>query len=259
MGPTIMQVTAMISEESRRKLREMGLDALVEAIDDQERNYEAYAALPFDKRLDIAVDECYTRRNADRAKRLMRYAKLRFPDADINSMYYEGRNLERNQVMSLSTMSFIDTQKNIIINGFTGSGKTFLACALGRESCRHLHRTRYIRMPELLESLNLCEETGHSIAGTVMKLSNYHLLIIDEWLLDIPSEKEVKYLLEIFEKRYDQWPTIFCSQYKTSEWHPRLGGGVIADAIMDRIVHNAEIINSGDRNMREFFSAKKPG
>ena len=141
-----------------------------------------------------------------------------------------------------------------MVNGFTGSGKTHLACALGKEACRHLHRTRYIRMPDMLEMLNLAEQTNQSIANAITKLSNYHLLIVDEWLLDIPSDKEDKYLLEIFERRYDQWPTIFCSQYKTSEWHPRLGGGVIADAIMDRIVHNAVTINSGKMNMRELLA-----
>ena len=110
-------------------------------------------------------------------------------------------------------------------------------------------------MPDLLEMFNLAEQTGRSISSTVTKLANYHVLIIDEWLLDIPSEREIKYLLEVFEKRYDQWPTIFCTQYKISEWHPRLGGGVIADAILDRIVHNSEIINLGSKNMREFYSA----
>ncbi len=125
----------------------------------------------------------------------------------------------------------------------------------GKEACRHLHRTRYIRMPNLLEELNLAMETGHSIASEVTKLSNYQLLIIDEWLLDIPSEEECKYLLEIFERRYTQWPTIFCSQYKTGEWHPRLGGGVVADAILDRIIHNSITINTGSLNMREFLAA----
>lgn len=170
-------------------------------------------------------------------------------------MYYEGRDLNRNIVLGLGTCGFITSRTNLIINGFTGSGKTHLACAIGKESCRHLHRTRYLRMPEMLETLNLAMETGHSITSTVTKLSNYHLLIIDEWLLDIPSEQEGKYLLEIFERRYDQWTTIFCSQYKTSEWLPRLGGGVVADAIMDRIVHNAMTINSGTLNMREFHAA----
>lgn len=170
-------------------------------------------------------------------------------------MYYEGRDLNRNTILGLGSCSFISNRTNLIINGFTGSGKTHLACAIGKEACRHLHRTRYLRMPDMLEMLNLAVQSGQSISSTVTKLSNYHLLIIDEWLLDIPSEQEDKYLLEIFERRYDQWPTIFCSQYKTSEWHPRLGGGVVADAIMDRIVHNAITINTGKLNMREFLAA----
>jgi DNA replication protein DnaC len=110
-------------------------------------------------------------------------------------------------------------------------------------------------MPDMMEMLNLAMESGHSIISTVTKLVNYHLLIVDEWLLDIPSEEEDKYLLEIFERRYDQWPTIVCSQYKTSEWHARLGGGVVANAILDRIVHNSVSINTGSMNMREFFAA----
>ena len=137
---------------------------------------------------------------------------MRYPNADINTLYYEGRSINKNELLSLGTCGFVDSKTNLIINGFTGSGKTHLACAIGKEACRHLHRTRYIRMPEMLEMLNLAEETGHSITNAVTKLSNYHVLIIDEWLLDIPSEIEVKYLLEIFERRYDQWPTIFCSQ-----------------------------------------------
>ena len=111
-------------------------------------------------------------------------------------------------------------------------------------------------MPELLESLNLAMEMNHSIGWMVKKLSNYHLLIIDEWLVDIPSEREVRVLLEVYEKRYDQWPTLFVTQYKTTEWHARLGGVVIADAIMDRIIHNCTTINLGKKNMRALFAGR---
>lgn len=250
------EVIVMISDESRRKLRELSLEAFIEALDHQELHVSEYASMPFDQRLDLVIDDCYTRKNNDRAKRLLRYAKLRYPDADIHSLYYDGRDLDKNQILLLATGSFIEVPRNIVINGFTGTGKTYLACAFGKEACRHLHRSRYIRMPDLLEMFNLSEQTGRSISSTVTKLANYHVLIVDEWLLDIPSEREIKYLLEVFEKRYDQWPTIFCTQYKISEWHPRLGGGVIADAILDRIVHNSEIISLGSKNMREFYSSK---
>lgn len=243
----------MISDESKRKLRELGMDDLVEVLTEQEQN-EAYTSLPFSERLDMTVDNFYTRKNAARAKRLLSSAKLRYPAADVATMYYEGRDLNRNQILELSTCEYFRTNQNIIINGFTGSGKSYVACALGKAACRHLHRTRYYRMPEMMELLNLAGQTGGSISRIVTRLSNYHLLIVDEWLLDTPSETEQKYLLEIFEKRYDLWPTIFCTQYKISEWHPRLGGGVLADAIMDRIVHNAIVVSSGKYNMREFMA-----
>ena len=256
-APSITEeVLLMISEETRRKLRELGMDAFVDALDNQEANLNNYVTLDFDQRLMIAVDEFYASKNRDRAKRLMHLAKFRFPDADLGALYYEDRPINKNEIVALGTCGYISTSTNLVINGYTGSGKTHLSCALGREACRRLHRTKYTRMPELLESLNLAMEMNHSISRMVKKLSNYHLLIIDEWLVDIPSEREVRFLLEVFEKRYDQWPTLFVTQYKTTEWHARLGGGVIADAIMDRIVHNCITINLGKTNMRALFASR---
>jgi len=243
----------MINDETKRKLRELNLEDLIEALIDQEEN-ETTTLLSFDERMNKAVDDLYTRKNSARAKRLLKYAKLRYKDADVATLYYEGRDLDRNQVLELSTCNYFRANQNIIINGFTGSGKSYVASALGKAACRRLHRTRYYRMPELMEVLNIAEQVGKSISKTVTRLANYHLLIIDEWLLDIPSDVEQKYLLEILEKRYDAWPTIFCTQYKIPEWHPRLGGGVLADAIMDRIVHNSILVNTGKYNMREFLS-----
>ncbi len=245
----------MVNDESKRKLRELGLEELIQALDDQDRQATIYTPMSFDDRLDIAVDYTYTRKMVAKAKRLLRYAKLRYPNADVTTIYYEGRDLNRNQILELSTGKYFYNSQNIIINGYTGSGKTHLACALGKEACRHQYRTKYVRMPELLEMLNLAEQEGSGISRKVTKISNYQLLIVDEWLMDMPSEKEQRYLLEIFEKRYDQWPTIFCTQYKVTEWHPRLGGGVIADAILDRIIHNSHQIDTGNYNMREFLSS----
>lgn len=246
----------MINEETRRKLRELGLEAFVEALDNQEASLSNYVSLDFDQRLTIAVDEFYATRNHEKYKRFSRLAKFRYPEADLGTLYYEGRPIDKNEIVALGTCGFINTATNLVINGYTGSGKTHLSCAIGKEACRRLHRTKYIRMPHLLETLNLAMEQNHSISSAVTKLSNYHLLIIDEWLVDIPSEREVRFLLEIFEKRYDQWPTIFGTQYKTSEWHPRLGGGVIADSILDRIVHNCVTINLGKANMRALFAGR---
>lgn len=174
---TMEEVIRMISDDSRRKLRELQLDCMIDALDDQESSINAYMDMNFDDRLNLLIDVCYAKKWADRARRLLRYAKLRYPNADINTIYYDDRGLDRNKVLNLGTCSFINTCQNVIINGFTGSGKTHLACAIGKEACRHLHRTRYIRMPDMLEMLNLAMESGHSITSVVTKLSNYHLPI----------------------------------------------------------------------------------
>ena len=159
-------------------------------------------------------------------------------------------------MLALASETYLMEARNIIINGYTGAGKTYLACAIAKEACRRLHKTRYVRLPKLLEEFNLATQTGSGISKLLKRYSSYHMLVLDEWLVEIPSEMEVKYLLEIFEVRYDLYPTIFCTQYKQAEWHPRLGGGVMADAIMDRIVHNADTVDLGKVNMRELLARK---
>ena len=240
----------MLNEEARRKIRELKLDELVDIIDDQERRLDVYASMPFDDRLSLAIDELYYQKNSKRSKRLISSAKLRYPDADINTLILEPRGLSKPRMIALAAESYLMDARNIII-------KTYLSCAIAKEACRRLHKTRYVRMPKMLEEFNLATQTGSGISKLVKRYSTYHLLIVDEWLVEIPSEMEVKYLLEIFEIRYDLYPTIFCTQYKQAEWHPRLGGGVMADAIMDRIVHNADTVDLGKVNMRELLARKQ--
>ncbi len=246
----------MLNDESRRKIRELKIDELVDILDDQEQRLDIYASMSFDDRLSLAIDELYLRKNNKRAKRLISTAKLRYPAADINTLILEPRKLNKNRMLALASETYLMEARNIIINGYTGAGKTYLACAIAKEACRRLHKTRYVRLPKLLEEFNLATQTGSGISKLLKRYSSYHMLVLDEWLVEIPSEMEVKYLLEIFEVRYDLYPTIFCTQYKQAEWHPRLGGGVMADAIMDRIVHNADTVDLGKVNMRELLARK---
>ena len=246
----------MLNDESRRKIRELKIDELVDILDDQEQRLDIYASMSFDDRLSLAIDELYLRKNNKRAKRLISTAKLRYPAADINTLILEPRKLNKNRMLALASETYLMEVRNIIINGYTGAGKTYLACAIAKEACRRLHKTRYVRLPKLLEEFNLATQTGSGISKLLKRYSSYHMLVLDEWLVEIPSEMEVKYLLEIFEVRYDLYPTIFCTQYKQAEWHPRLGGGVMADAIMDRIVHNADTVDLGKVNMRELLARK---
>ena len=182
------EVIRMLNEESRRKIRELKIDELVDILDDQEHRLDVYAPMSFDDRLSLAIDELYYRKNSKRAKRLISSAKLRYPDADINTLILEPRGLSKPRMIALAAESYLIDARNIIINGYTGVGKTYLSCAIAKEACRRLHKTRYVRMPKMLEEFNLSTQTGSGISKLVKRYSTYHLLIVDEWLVEIPSD-----------------------------------------------------------------------
>lgn len=247
---------SLLNEETRRKLRELNLSEMINAIDTQSQDV-GYSTLSFEDRMKLAVDYVYQKKYNTKVQRLIKIAKFRLTNAALNDIYYIDRGLDRQKLMVLSNCQFIDTSTSVIFHGFSGSGKSYLACALGRQACLQGIRTRYIRTPDLFMLRDEAALTQQGIPKLLKKFSSYKLLILDEWLLDDLSDEEQHFLLELIERRHDCSSTIFCTQYKKEDWHSRLGGGVHADAMMDRIVHNAVWIYSGNKNMREFYS-KKP-
>ena len=226
----------MLNEETRRKLREMNFGELVDALDLQEKQAE-YLALPFDDRINLAVDYAYSAN--------------RIADAVLANIHYENRGLDKDLLLTLGTCGFISNNQPVVINGFTGSGKSYLACAIGRQACMQGFRSRYIRVPDLMELLSEATLTTSGRSKLLKKFSGYRLLILDEWLLNDLTELEQHFFFELIERRYDCTSTIFCTQYKREDWHSRLGGGIHADSMMDRIVHTAAWVYSGNINMRE--------
>ena len=245
----------MMNDETRRKLRELNLSEMVTALEMQRQDI-SYTSLPFDERIQRMVDYVYQEKYNTKIQRLIKLSKFRLPKAEVNSIYYIERGIDRQIIQELATCQFIDTSSDIIFQGFTGSGKTFLACALGRQACKNQIRTRYIRIPDLLMERDEAGLTIQGIPKLLKKYANYGLLILDEWLFDNISEEEQHFLFELIERRHDGTSTVFCTQYRKEDWHSRLGGGVHADAIMDRIVHNAVWVDSGGMNMREFYAKK---
>ena len=146
---------------------------------------------------------------------------------------------------------------NIVFQGFTGSGKTYLPCALGREACKPDICTRYIRFPDLLLAHEEAEHTKSGKSKLVKKYSSYKLLIIDEWLTQISTEHELNFLFEVIERRFDSGAIILCTQFKEEDWHVRLGSGIHADSIMDRISHNIIRFYVGDINMRALLAKRQ--
>lgn len=244
----------MINEENRRKLRELSLEEMIAALDLQSAD-PRYATLPFEERIGMLVDYVYQEKYTNKVKRLMKGARFRIPAADVHEIYYVDRHLDREQLLALSNCQFISDARNIVFRGFTGSGKSYLACALGREACKRGIRTRYIRLPDLMMEWEEAKAQSHGVPKLLKKYSNYTLLILDEWLIQTPDEPQLHFLFELIERRYDENSTIFCTQYKFEDWHARLGGGILADSIMDRVVHRTIPVYSGDLNMREFLAS----
>ena len=243
----------MINDETKKKLRELKLDDMINAYNIYSENTD-WSSLPFDEKFQMLTDYLYQEKYNHSVKLLLTRAKLRIPKAEVNSLIYDGRGIDRNQITELSTCQFISSNRNIVFQGFTGSGKTYLACALGKQACKQRYSTRYVRLPDLLVE----HDEEKAIRGNVKRLlkryGSYGLLIIDEWLMDDISEEEQHFIFELIERRHDIASTIFCTQYKREDWFERLGGGVHADAILDRIVHNAVFVETGSMNMREYCS-----
>lgn len=254
----------MTNQSTIDKLIEMRFTALADAFRNQLSD-PRMKEVPFEDRLGMLVDIEYTSRKNNRLRRLIRQAELDQPDASIMDINYtSGRRLNKSLLLRLSTCEYIIEHRNIFISGATGSGKTYLACAFGMEACKQYYSVKYIRMPDLLLDLEIARAEG-SYRKVMNKYTNPVLLILDEWLLLKLSESESKDIFELLHKRRKKSSTIFCSQFRQEGWYDQLGGdnSTIADAILDRIVHDAYKINiesidpSKDISMREVYGLDK--
>lgn len=246
----------MINEETRRKLWELNMGEFVSGLELQQSD-PATIALPFDERMQRLTDYVYQEKYNGRIQRLIKGAKFRFPQADMHGLYYEGRGLNRELLHSLFNCQYVAAHQSIILQGFTGSGKTYLACTLGKQACLHQTKTRYIRLPDLLMEYGDAVVMAGQQKRLLTKYGNIPLFIIDEWLVTDISESELYFLFELMERRSDATSTIFCTQYRKEDWIKRLGSGVQAEAIVDRYGHTAYWIETGSMNMREYCARLK--
>lgn len=161
-------------------------------------------------------------------------------EATINRDTYN-----KNQIERLATNEYIKKHENIIIVGATGSGKSYIACALGVEACNATLKVMYVRLPDLLAELDLAKVQGN-YRKRIKQYIKCDLLILDEWLLIGTNNAEQQDILETLEKRYRIHSTVFCSQFDVAGWHSKLfgGGGALADAIMDRIILKSQTIKN---------------
>ena len=246
----------MIDDETRRKLREMSMGEMVDALDLQGSD-RTCAAMPFEGRVLMMVDYTYEEKRGASVRRLTARAHLRFPDADMGEMIYEGRGIDGVLIRETGTCQFMADSRNVVIEGCTGTGKSYLACCIARRACAMRRSARYVRLPDLLMERDELAATERSDAKILKKYARYELLVIDEWLTEDVGDVAVRFLFELIERRYLSHSTVLCTQYTPAEWHGRLGGGVQADAMVDRLIHGAVRIDLGDVNVRKLLSARR--
>ena len=231
----------MLAEPTLERLSELKLHVLARAWQAQQED-PAVTDLAFDERLALLVDAEWTDRRNKRLDRLLRAAKLRIAGACLEDIEYaKERKLDKASVRQLATGRWIEAHHNVVITGATGVGKTYLACALAQQACRHGYRALYRRAPRIFDELTLARADG-SYARLLARFAKIDVLVLDDWGLAPVKDVERRDLLEIMEDRHGLRSTIWTSQIPVPQWHDHVGDPTIADAICDRLLHNAHRI-----------------
>lgn len=241
-----------MKNETIAKLKAMRLPAFSEAYQKQVENEIEYQSLSFHERLALLVDVEYDSRHNNNIKRLIKNARFANSSAFLGNIeYLPDRHLNRDLLESLADNEYIRQSLNVILIGATGCGKTYISNALGVNACQSGYKAKYIRLPELFGEFEAARIQG-KYQQLMKQYQKYALMILDEFLLVPASDTEQRDLLELMEYRCGHSSTIICSQFTPEGWHERLGGGALADSILDRIIPSAyTMVIGGDVSMRQ--------
>jgi DNA replication protein DnaC len=245
----------MLTQQTLDKMNAMKLSGMTEAFQQQLGGSE-YARLSFEERLGLLVDNEWTTREQRKLGRRLRKAKLRYPASLEDVDFKHPRALDRQQVLSLGNCGFIQNRHNLLITGPTGIGKSYLACAFVERACRRGYNAAYLRLPRLLQQLAVARGDG-SYARILERLARLDLLAIDDWLLAPLRDPERRDLVEVIEDRSERASTLIASQLPAKDWHAGIGDPNLADAICDRLLHNAHRLDLKGPSMRRTKTAPK--
>lgn len=228
----------MLKEPTLEKLHALRLGAMAAAWEDQQRHPDVQA-MTFDERFALVVEAEWTTRETKRVGRALKEAKLRLSQACLEGVECNStRQLDKAVVRQLATCRWIQEHHSVLISGATGTGKTYLACALAHQACRMGFRAVYRRVPRLFDELRLARADG-TFTRVLARFARLDLLVLDDFAIAPITDPERRDLLEILEDRHGVRATIIASQLDPKHWHDYLADPTTADAICDRVLHAA--------------------
>ena len=239
----------MLIQQTIERLHELRLTGMAQALEEQIRLSDL-ESLSFEDRFALLLERELTFRDDRRLTRLLQMAKLHLPAAVEDLDFRSPRGLDRSLVLRLAGCQWIRDHQNVLVSGATGTGKSYLACALAHSACRHGLSARYHRFSRLLGELALARADG-SYAKLLDRLARIELLVLDDFGLAALSDSERRDLLEVLEDRYGKRATLLTSQLPFEHWHDVIGDPTFADAILDRLVHHAHRITLKGPSMRK--------
>lgn len=244
----------MIDVETLARLKAMRLSGMAEYFENL-ADTTGTGQLAGPEMVKMAVDWEYERRRDSKLRRLRRQADLAQPDADIADIKaMPGRTVDTELIARLAVGSYLQKHQDVILQGPTGAGKTYIACALGNKACQQYRTVLYLPAGELFDRITIAERTGDK-KRCLDTLVRVELLVIDDWFLTAPSRQQVQQLHTLVDRRHKAASTIYCTQLPPGQWHDRIEEKILADAIVDRITTNAHAtVLTCDESMRKHFN-----
>ena len=242
-----------MTTQTMAQLRQLKLGGMASALQSQLEQVGTYEGLPFVERLTLLVEhECMTREQR-RQERFIRQARFRLRASVAEIDYQHPRNIKQSQIAQLASGDWINRAQNLLVTGPCGSGKTYLACALGHNACMLGYSVRYFRLSRLLLELTQAKADG-SYYKKLKLLARIQMMIIDDWGLEPLKPAHRNDLMEIMDDRHGHTSTVVISQLPTDEWYASIGDNTLADAILDRLMHNSHRLPLKGPSMRKIMA-----
>ena len=239
----------MLNHPTLDQLKAMRLTGMAQAFEEQLHDSNV-DALSFDDRLAFLVEREHTLRSNRQLANRLRRAKLKLQATLEDLDFHARRGLDKTRIRELANSRFIKDHLNVLITGPTGVGKTYLACAIAHSACRNGFTARYLRLPRLLHDIGIARGDG-SYPRFLTQLAKTDLIILDDWGLAPLNAEQRRDLLDILDDRHATRSTAVTSQLPVKQWHDIIGEPTLADAILDRLVHNAYTLNLKGESMRK--------